>query len=532
MKRTQLFWLLIFSVILVRFFYFFAQPDLSTDHLSQMAMAQNFLDGNGFSFKYLNTMAEIYYQTHIQWPPLYTLVLAVITFITSNTLLSSFIIQVAVLILLIFTWKKIFNLFSNFILEEAYFYFIALLIISTSILNNINTILVFALLLLSASLYFTFAYLLSNRSKKSNLLIASFLASLLFWTHYSYFLVAFYPAVVLFIIFYSSKNKTYLYDALRSSFISLALTSGVLIYNYLSTGFINYMDNPVLWDAGFFPEHLLLTDPFFLNAFFKSAYLIDYLFSGNQKILLTILFQISSLIIFIAIVVLSIKLRKNKDLPFEKTFQLFIPFIVLVVLTISFLLYFTLHYHEIPRPGWTHIGDTRYLSSVYLSVIAIVIMLIFVKADYINKKFLNFVKAGLIVLIFISLSINIYITGKEWGNYSFKADTYNAPVKDLQELYKNIKLELSKGNQPVFIDNELTVRSVRISQYAGAAVVNINELKDMEIFASNRVFFFFLPSEEQLRDGDHLMLEWSKKFNLKSIGRVYNNLNLYRVSNL
>lgn len=531
MKKQGVLILLITLVLLIRVAYYFAQPDLSTDHISQMAMTQNFMEGHGFSFKFLDTQQQIYYNTHIQWPPLYPLLLSIITLITANTLLSSFIIQIAVLLFLVIIWKKIFNLFKPFISEEAYFYFISLLIISTSILNNINTILVFALLLLSLSIYFTFAYLFLDKSKKLNLFLSALFASLLFWTHYSYFLVAFYPVVVLFIIFYSGKNRTYLYGAFSSFVISLSFTSGVLIYNYLTTGFINYMDNPELWDAGFFPEHLLLTDPFFLNAFFKTAYLLDYLFTHNQHILITFSFQLISFLILTIIVILFLRLRKNKNILFEKTSQLFIPFFVIIVLTISFLLYFTLRYHEIPRPNWTHIGDARYLSGVYLSIIAIVIMLVFVNADHINKKIVSFFKVVLICLIFISLSINIYITVEHWGKYSLKADSYEVPYDDLRELFDNIKLELSRGNQPVFIDNDLTVRSFRISQYAGAAVINANEVKVIEQFPSNIVFFFILPEQKYYRDEDHQLLEWGKRFNMNNTGKVYNNLALYKVNN-
>jgi hypothetical protein len=108
-------------LLLARVAYYFAQPDMSTDHLSQMAMAQNFMDGNGFSFKYLNAQGEIYYTTHIQWPPLYPFLIALLGFVTGNLLLSSFILQIAVLILLVITWRKTFNLFSSFLTEEAYF---------------------------------------------------------------------------------------------------------------------------------------------------------------------------------------------------------------------------------------------------------------------------------------------------------------------------------------------------------------------------------------------------------------------------
>jgi len=531
MKKQGVWILVITLILLVRIAYFFAQPDLCTDNISQMAMAKNFMDGHGFSFKYFDINNHIYYKTHIQWPPLYPLLLALISFITANTLLSSCIIQTAALLFLVIIWKKIFALLKNLVSEEAYFFFISLLIISTSVLNNINTVLVVALLLLSLSIYYMFAYLLNDKSKKINLFLSTFLASLLFWTHYSYFFVAFYPTVVLCIIFYSSKNKTYLYGALSSFILSLTVTSGVLLYNYLTTGFINYMDNPHLWNAGFFPGHLFLTDPFFLNAFFKSAYLLDYLFSKRYHGLLTLLFQMTSFVILIIIAILFLRLRKNKSISYEKTSLLFIPFFVIIFLTISFLLYFTLHYHEISRPGWTHIGDARYLSSVYLAIIAIVNLLVFVKVDYINIKNVKYLKAFLIFLIFISISINVYITAKEWGKYSFKVDNYIVPNEELQELYANIKLESSRGNLPVFVDNELTVRSFRISQYAGAAVINVNEVNLIKQFPSNLVFFFILPEEEFYRDKDYQLLNWGKRFNVNNIGKVYNNLTLFKVDN-
>jgi len=496
-----------------------------------MAMAQHFLEGNGFSFKYLNSDLNIYYSTHIQWPPLYPFILALISFITTNSLLSSFIIQIAVLVSLVLIWKRIFTLFNNLISEEAFFYFISLLIISTSIINNINTILVFSLLLLSLSLLFTFSYLLIKGSN-FNLFLSSFFASLLFWTHYSYFFVAFYPAIVFGIIFYLNKEKKYLFAALTSSAISMIVSLTVLAYNYVTTGFINYMDNPHIWEAGFFPGQLLLSDPFFLNAFFNSSYIYHYILGTEHDILLTISLQIISIAVFITICFLLLKLRKNKSLTFDKSSLLFLPFIAIIFTTITFLLYFTLHYREIPRPGWTHIGDPRYLSPVYLAIIAIVVLLIFIKADYLNKKFLSVVRHLILILIVLSLSINIFITNKEWGNYSFKKNIYKVPEKELQDLFNNIKLETSLGKSVVFIDNDLTVRSFRISQYAGAAVINSKEAIKVKEFNSNFVFYFFLPLTDQYSSEDYQLLEWTKKYNSKVIGKVYINLNLYKVNSL
>jgi hypothetical protein len=496
-----------------------------------MAMAQNFIEGHGFSFKYLNTQGEIYYRTHIQWPPLYPFILALITIITSNALISSLIIQIAVMVLLLFIWKKIFNLFREFMSEDAYFYFIALLIISTSILNNINTVLVFTLLLLSLSIYFIFAYLLQTESKILNFVLSALFASLLFWTHYSYFFVAFYPAVVLLIIYYIHKEKTHLVAGLSSFVISLIITSGVLIYNFISTGFINYMDNPSIWNAGFFPQHLLLTDPFFLNAFFKSAYILEYLFAKNLHLLINIIFQLISFAILVTILILYLKLRKTKTHSPDRITIVLIPFFAVIILTISFLLYFTLRYHEIPRPDWTHIGDARYLSPVYLSILAVVILLLFVKVDYLNKNILKFIRTVLILLIITNSLINILITFKELGNYSYRKDTYIVPGKELQSLFTNIKLEISKGNLPVFVDNELTERSVRVSQYAGAAVIDEKDIINLERFPSNLVFFIIMPNEKYYDKEDWQFKDWAEKYTLRNIGNVYKDITLFRINN-
>lgn len=528
MKQTQLLWILILILVLARIMYYFAQPDMSTDHLSQMAMAQSFMDGNGFSFKYLNSNAEVYYETHIQWPPLYPFILALLGFVTSNLLLSSFIIQIAVLLLLVIVWRKIFDLLKNYLTEEAFFYFISLLLISTSILNNINTILVFALLVLSVSLYFTFAYLFKEKSRL-NIILSAFFAALLFWTHYSYFFVAFYPAVVMLILFALKKDKDYFITGVGSFTISLTIVSGVIIYNFVTTGNINYMDNPEIWDAGFFPEHLLLTDPFFLNAFFKTSYLFDYIWKNQQDLIITIVFQFISLTILALIILFYARLRKNKVLPFEKTSQIFIPFFVIIILVLVFLLYFTLHYHEIPRPNWTHIGDPRYMSAVYMSVAAIVVMLLFIKANYISSKVVNAVKSLLMVLIFINLAINIYITTDHRGKYSFAKNTYKVPYDDLTDLFYNIKQAQDDGNIPVFIDNDLTVRSVRISQYAGAAVVHLRILQAIKDFHPDMVFFYILPEEENYRDEEYQLIEWAKDKETHLMGKVYSTLELNKI---
>lgn len=521
--------IIIILIVSVRIAYHIAHPDIYSDNIAQIATAQNFMEGHGLSFKYINAELETYYKTDIQYPPLYPFLLALITFLTGDPLISSLLIQISVLIALVIIWRRIFDLLKHIISEEGYIYFITLLLISTSIFNVINTLIFVSLLLFSISIYFMISYLLKGDTKKVNIYISSIFAALLFWTHYSNFFLAFYPAVFLFITSYLSRNKPHLRVALSSFSISLIITSGLLVYNYLSTGFINYMENPSVWKTGFFIEHLLLIDPFFLNAFIKSSYIAAYLFGNNQPVFLKVIFHLISFTALATVIYLFIRLKNNRDIKFEKFSHLFILLLTIIGLVILFLLLPTLRYHELPLPGWTHIGEPRYLSIVYLSIIALATMLIFIKSDYISRKFIIITKTILVFLIFTNTIIVSYAFISELDKYGYKINTYN---QDHQDLRNNIKLELSKGNLPVFIESDLIVDSFRMCQLDKAAVINASEIDNIEKFPSNIVFFFTLPGENEYRDIDHKLLSWSNQFNIEIIGQVRSIVPLYRVNSL
>jgi hypothetical protein len=154
------------------------------------------------------------------------------------------------------------------------------------------------------------------------------------------------------------------------------------------------------------------------------------------------------------------------------------------------------------------------------------------KEDYISKKIKSVIKVAMFILIFSNLFINIYITLVHWGKYSYDADTYVSPDNELHSLFDNIIFELKSGNIPIFIDNELTVRSARISQFAGAAVINSRDVLNIEKFPEKVIFFVILPDAENFRNEDIQLLEWSKLFYSRKVGSVYDHLNLYKVNNI
>lgn len=531
MKKCKLYCLLLTIIILVRIAYYIVIPDIYSDNIAHMAIAQNFMEGHGFSYKYISSEKEIYYKTDIMSPPLYPFFLALITFITKDPLMSSFIVQILSLLLMAFTWEKIFNLFKPYISDDGYFYFISLLFVSTSIFNVINTILILALLFLTISLYFTFRFILLEKSKRINIIISSIFSSLLFWIHYSYFFVAFYPTIVLLIIYYLKRSKIPFTTILISFSTSLIISAGLLTYNYLTTGHLNYMENPEIWETGFFVEHLLLINPFFINAFLKSDYLNHYLIGTSTYTLLNIGIQFISFTVFALIVFLYLKLRKLITSPSEKLHLLFIPFGTVFILVILLLLYPSLRYSEIPLPGWTHIGDSRYLSAVFLSIIAVVIILLFTKVNYLSEKIRKYGKMMLMSIIIINLLICIYSVFTHLDYYNYKANDYNHK-NDHQDLYNNIRSEVSEGNLPVYIDNDLIVDSFRMSQLAKAATIKFKEAVKIEEFPKTMVFFFTIPGVNKLRDKDQKLLDWAKRFDTKEVGQIRTNIHLYRVKYL
>jgi hypothetical protein len=292
------------------------------------------------------------------------------------------------------------------------------------------------------------------------------------------------------------------------------------------------MDNPNNWVAGFFPEKILRMDPFFVKAFFNSGYLPAnlFFFSKNYHGALNLFFHIVSLGLIIFIILFLLRLKKEESKSFEKTYKLVITLFIVIVTSISFLLYFTLHYHEIPNPGFTHIGDARYLSALYLSVIAIIITLIFIKNNYLHKKIILTFKAVLIFLIILNVSVNFYLIIQNWSIHNFEGRNFKTE-RNYEKLFESIYRESETGNQPVFINNNFTVLSARVSQYAGAAVISVIEVTEIEILPEKMVFLFILPESNHYKIEDHQLVAWSKRFNLEKIGKVDSNFNLFKVYN-
>jgi hypothetical protein len=132
-------------------------------------------------------------------------------------------------------------------------------------------------------------------------------------------------------------------------------------------------------------------------------------------------------------------------------------------------------------------------------------------------------------MIFTNTIIVVYAFISELGKYSYKTSTYN---QGHQDLINNIKLELSEGNLPVFIESGLIVDSFRMSQLARAAVIHVNEIKNIKQFPPHIVFFFTLPDEKSFRDIDYQLIEWGNQFSIEKIGQVRTVLSLYKVKNL
>lgn len=524
--KTKFLWGLLILVFIIRVLYFLAQPDTCTDHVTQMALAENFMNGNGVSLAYVSEddISKAVYKTNIQWPPAYIVVLSLLTFLTKDFLLSSFIIRNFSLLLLLIIMYKIFSFFKDIVQDNYLLILFSFVLITTSIYNNINTILVLPLVLTFLSFFLFLKYYFSEGKYIQSLLIASIISSLNFWFHYSYFILTFYiPIIMLFLRLKNKENINFSHIFL-SFFIVIVIDSLLIVYNKLFAGSINYMENPNIWEKGLFLKNLLLIDPFFINSLFKTVYLNQFFLDST---FFRVILHFFSFLVFISIWIGLKKLYRILNINLKKKFLfLLVNLLFIFLLNILILLFLSLHYYEIPRPGWTHIGDPRYLSISYLVIILIIFIIGYNKINYdsfISKIF----RIIFISFLFLNIFLNVYNV-KINLNSPFRDTQLIFSDGDLKDLYCNIKKIKDSDKKVVFIDNGATVRQLRMAAFAGAYICDSNYFLNKELKTSQEIACIFPILFDDMRKIDIKLLEFGEKNNFVKIGEI-NNQHLYKI---
>jgi len=519
--------LLLFITIAVRIGYFFSEPDFCTDHITQMATANNLAKGHGISLAYAETsnLSLTIYKTHIQWPPLYSLILTGLYFITGNHLISSFLLRIAVCIMLVIFWNKIVKSFIPSISATNRFLLLSLITISTSVFNSLNTILVLPLILFTISFYYSLVFV-SNGNKVRYLLFASFFSGLMVWSHYSLILPAFYLPFTFFLFFVLKRIRQYLLNAITSFSVIFFLILLLFFYNLYFSGTLNYMENPGIWEKGFFLKQLFAIKPLFIDALFKTDYLKPFFIKSGLGTLFVIALQALSLFVFVF--VLSVLVKKNASVQTSNSnihFFLVTSSFVFILLTLTLLSYFSLNFKELPSPGWTHLGETRYWGNAYLLILFLIVFSMgFLKFEKIKR----ISSAILILFVALNLSVNVIIIKKDYSLRGFNLD--NLMKKDqLNDLYSEIKSLKTEGKNVIFADTELSVRSARVASLAGASIIDPSFL-NVNINLRNNILIFGLFKNENVLGKEKNLRLLLKSDSYRVIGSIGDDVILYKLT--
>ncbi len=505
----------ILYALFIRIFYYIVQPDLCSDNILYMATARSFMNGNGVSIPYVNydDISKITYKTSIESPPAYSVILSLITIITKNFLLSDFIIRIIFIFITFYYCYKILMLYNEIISIRGIIFAVSFIIISSSILNNINTILIPPLSITSASLYY-FIRLYNSNLRIKEIIFISLLVSMNVWFHYTYILVPFFIPLVFIRDYIKRKNIQTLKSAIISLLIIVPVISLLLLYNYLEAGNIIYMDASSKWEKGFFVSNLQYFDPIFLSALIKLVYFSNFI--KNQQYF----FLLSHFISFLIFIALILSFYKFKKVQSRKIINLFHIFFYVAILILFLLIYTSLRYYEVPRPGWSYVGDPRYFSIVYLTIILLLFLLGFNKIYY-SSKLAKIIRLMLVFFFMVNFLANILIIKSHFGGKYFDLE-FNIEKEPFYDLYHNINSMVNSGKKVVYIDNGATVRQVRIAALAGAIICDSSYFLNNTIRTSEEIICVFYIFTKDSREIDKNLNDFGIENNYYKIGEVFN----------
>ena len=286
------------------------------------------------------------------------------------------------------------------------------------------------------------------------------------------------------------------------------------------------MENPGIWEKGFFLKQLFAIKPLFIDALFKTDYLKPFFIKSGLGTLFVIALQALSLFVFVF--VLSVLVKKNASVQTSNSnihFFLVTSSFVFILLTLTLLSYFSLNFKELPSPGWTHLGETRYWGNAYLLILFLIVFSMgFLKFEKIKR----ISSAILILFVALNLSVNVIIIKKDYSLRGFNLD--NLMKKDqLNDLYSEIKSLKTEGKNVIFADTELSVRSARVASLAGASIIDPSFL-NVNINLRNNILIFGLFKNENVLGKEKNLRLLLKSDSYRVIGSIGDDVILYKLT--
>lgn len=335
----------------------------------QQTLATNFT--NGYGLHYLQASAADLSDwkqiTLFRWPPLLSLLIGVITFVTKNTNTSVALIDSFSLLLFLYSVKKIiFSLQLDVRLQWMLWLLLFFNPVLTDLLSTSDW--------LSLSIWlFTFSYWNQFISKNKVSFLSVFVFSLLAFLpaafRFQYYILVL--AIPVYLIFQSIKWKQ------KHLVKRMALITGLIVFFIsLQVLFITISSGSAILlkeTTGFFPDNLSRMNPFFLNSFFPANLFLNQaalFFKTDLLVLLPIAALISLTLFVLFLVRLLIRKKEGVDYYFQ---QLSLVTILILFLFLSLLSVF----HKQQQNGsttFTYVQEARYWSIALVLIPILAIM--------------------------------------------------------------------------------------------------------------------------------------------------------------
>lgn len=387
--------------------YFSAHGFLSPDSINYLSLAQNLIDGNGFSYYSPYGTTE---KTHFSvWPVGYPVLIYILSKLSGISVFwASKVINIFFIGMVLIVLRNLFN-------KSAYLYGLILFFYSFITIFTYTwseTAFIFGIVWFSASL-FKFA----NNSKKLLPIAFSLLFSSIFMFLSRYVGMFSIVLIGLFGIYFwfVKKDKFKFFVLILISIIKLLIISGYFYYNLIKTGYISGMQripapetNLELFKSllsALFRELLIITpDPpnsNFKLFFFFLYFILIFLFLKNRKRIFT---SISN------------KVKGQVSLPFIFGLVGFVYLLFIILMR------------------WRTHFDT--LNFRLLAPGSFLIFIAFIKyiEDKTTAKFFNFFKILLISTSLLSFIYNVPLIIR-WEN----SITYNENIKSIKKRYNKIE---------------------------------------------------------------------------------------------
>ena len=459
-KDKYFFWIGLIFYTCIRLLW----NDVAPDDSGRLSGALSLLLDKGYNSFWFDIDSLKIYAVSLapKWPALTCYSIAFLSKFTGNVYMSYFILEIASIILFLWSFFKLLTLHSDNMWIRYFFLFFCVGAIFTLKVVSID------LHCLSISTYTL--YLLAKQSDltKKNAsfwLIISSLLSITCLIRFNFYAVALIPAITLGAYWLITKSPKYLKFAFISSVIPLltiALQTIFIKTQSTDIAFIQDFKFSIFWKNIFYARPVITTLLLDIDTNFLHKYLLDHHPNLPYNTIVNSTNMVILLIEFtgIAWVFYKLKAKIKVDL-----FHLYICILVIILFASIYALSIYMQPLAItPYRQWTFASEARYFS---LALVALIIMIVYNFNELTNLSLNKLLKISFFLLLVPTLAIHLYRGASRryttnFTAYSVSSLKYSPPSEADYYLTDNLAAGhafATRGKQAVTYQNKAELLS-------------------------------------------------------------------------